>query len=245
MLMPRGLGLTCPSGQQPTNMYDGSVSCCGVPGTPCLADPCCILNNPGFIAEQNAQVAQDIASIPASSFEGQTLQALMSVPTNIGEDAVKCQSNPGLTFVDNAGVTITCPSPSHSDLTTGGQPMSTFTTGQLAQMLNSQFGGQAPQTAGETPFFSPSTTVPAATIKAVVPKTTVAGSGTQPAGGGSPAPDGSTNTGGSTSSSSSSSGVDLSFLTNSSLINGVPNWMVGFGALAALIVLPSLMGGRR
>jgi hypothetical protein len=157
LMRPRGFGRfrglgdaqsTCPPGYWNANLG----VCCGQPGTPASMDPCSILNNPGFIAQQNQEVAQDVASIPASSYEGQTLQALLGVPLNIGNDAVKCQSNPGATFVDEAGVTITCPSASHTDLTTGGQPMSTFSTAQLAQLLNQQYGGASPTTIGNRPF---------------------------------------------------------------------------------------------
>jgi hypothetical protein len=157
LIRPRGFGRfrglgdaqsTCPPGYWNANLG----VCCGQPGTPASMDPCSILNNPGFIAQQNTEVAADVASIPASSYEGQTLQALLGVPLNIGNDAVKCQSNPGATFVDEAGVTITCPSASHTDLTTGGQPMSTFSTAQLAAMLNQQYGGASPTNIGNRPY---------------------------------------------------------------------------------------------
>ena len=157
LIRPRGFGRfrglgdaqsTCPPGYWNANLG----VCCGQPGTPASQDPCSILNNPGFIAQQNAQIAADVASIPASSFEGQTLQALLGVPNNIGNDAVRCQSNPGATFIDEAGVTVTCPAAAHSDVTTGGQPMSNYTTAQLAAMLNAQYGGKGVQPIGNRPY---------------------------------------------------------------------------------------------
>jgi hypothetical protein len=158
----RGLGdaqSSCPPGYWNANLG----VCCGLPGTPAMMDPCSILNNPGFIAQQNTQIAADVASIPASSFEGQTLQALLGVPTNIGNDAVRCQSNPGATFVDEAGVTITCPAAAHSDVTTGGQPMSNYSTAQLAAMLQAQYGGQGAQLAGDRPYEPLTPLAPSAT----------------------------------------------------------------------------------
>ena len=144
----RGLGQapqSCPAG----GAWDpGLQVCCAPPGTPPMQDPCSILNNPGFIQEQNIQIAQDIAT--AGPLGQSTLLALTSVPINIGNDAVYCQSNPGAKFTDSEGVAIVCPSSSHSDVTTGGQPMSTYSTAQLAAMLNAQYGGQSPKTPGNT-----------------------------------------------------------------------------------------------
>jgi hypothetical protein len=132
----RGLGISCPSGQQATNMYDGSVQCCGVPGTPCAADPCCILNNPAYIATQ-VQAQADAISGDAGNASSM-LAAIAQYPQNVQNDAIKCQTNPGVTFVDDMGVRVTCPSPSYSDVTTGGQPFSTYTVPQLAAMLAGQ-----------------------------------------------------------------------------------------------------------
>jgi hypothetical protein len=235
----RGFGQTCPNG----GSWDSGLQvCCAPAGTPALQDPCSILNNPAFIQQQNTEVAADIASIPASSFEGQTLAALVAVPINIGQDAVYCQSNPGLTFVDAMGVTINCPSPSISDVTTGGQPMSTYTTAQLAQMLNAKYGGAVPETSGDKPYVAPPVPTVQPTQKQLQTVAPPAGN-TAP-----PGPAGSSDAGsstGSTSSTSSTSGIDLSFLTNSDLISGLPNWAVAVGAIAALMILPGLIGGRR
>jgi len=66
------------------------------------------------------------------------LAAIAQYPQNVQNDAIKCQTNPGVTFVDDMGVRVTCPSPSYSDVTTGGQPFSTYTVPQLAAMLAGQ-----------------------------------------------------------------------------------------------------------
>ena len=248
MLMPRnmGLGQTCPGG----GAWDSGLNvCCAPVGTPPMQDPCSILNNPAFIAQQNQQIAQDVASIPASSYEGQTLAALVAVPINIGQDAVHCQSNPGATFIDSMGVTVTCPSPSHSDLTTGGQPMSTYSTAQLAAMLNSQYGGKAAVSPGNAVYSAPTSTVQPTqqelqTVAPALPGGSTSGGSTSGSTNGSSESGGSTGSTGS-SSLTSSAGIDLSFLTNSTLITGIPNWMVGLGGLAALLILPGLIGGRK
>jgi hypothetical protein len=141
-----GLGLTCPAGQTPTNMYDGTVKCCGGP-TP-ESDPCSYENmNVGYQQEM-VQVQQDAISGDAGNASGMLAQ-LAIYPQNVQNDAIRCQSNPGLTFTDDMGISVTCPSPSHSDVTTGGQPMSIYTVPQLAAML----AGQAtPTAAQETPI---------------------------------------------------------------------------------------------
>jgi hypothetical protein len=247
MLMPRGFGLRG-LGDGPGSCSNGGAwdpglqVCCAPPGTPPLQDPCSILNNPNFINQQNAQIQEDIAT--AGPLEQSTLTALTTVPINIGNDAVYCESNPGVTFVDGMGVKVTCPASSHTDVTTGGQPMSTFSEAELAAMLNAQYGGTAVNTPGNAAYVAP----PASTVQPSQQQLQVA---TLPPGSsGSSISSGSTNgssgsSGSSGSTSSASAGIDLSFLTSSSLISGVPNWMVGFGAIAALMILPSLIGGRR
>ena len=40
------------------------------------------------------------------------------------------------------------------------------------------------------------------------------------------------------------SSIDLSFLTNESLISGVPNWMIGVGVLLGLLIVPKMRGGN-
>ena len=250
LMFVRGLGWAgeganqaqCPSGQ-----WNASLNVCCAPGdgtVTAMEDPCSILNNPAFIAQQNSQIQQDIAT--AGPLEQSTLLALTSVPINIGNDAVRCQSNPGLTFVDSMGVTITCPSASHTDLTTGGQPMSTYSEAQLAAMLNAQYGGTAVVAPGDAAYVTP----PASTVQPTQQqmKTAAPPAGSSAPAGSSPGSTSGSTPGsgsGSTTSASSSSSIDLSFLTDSSLISGLPNWAVAFGAIAALMILPGLIGGRR
>jgi hypothetical protein len=177
------------------------------------------------------------------------LAAIAGYPQNVQNDAIRCQTNPGLTFVDEMGITVTCPSPSHSDITTGGQPFSNYSVPQLAAMLAQ---GATPKT--ETPNNLVGVQVPAAAIQSITPaKGPAVTTGSGPAGtpgattSGSPGGSGGSNGSSSNGSSSNSSTgtMDLSFLTDSSLINGVPNWMVGFGGLALLLILPNMLGGHR
>jgi len=239
----RGMGQTCTNG----GAWDpGLQVCCAPVGTPPMQDPCSILNNPGFIAQQKQQIAQDVAGIPASSYEGQTLAALLAVPVNIGNDAVICQSNPGRTFVDSEGITINCPAPSHTDVTTAGQPMSTYSTAQLAAMLNSQYGGQSPKTPGNVSPIPPNTSVAAWAASAAnpanqqiisTPKVITFDGGPSSSG----ASSGGSSSGGSTSGGSSTAGADLisqitGDLSNSVTVGGMslPVWGLAAAALAAL-----------
>lgn len=211
--------------------------CCAPTGTPPMQDPCSILNNPAFIAQQNAQIAQDIAT--AGPIEAPTLQALTSVPINIGNDAVYCQSNPGATFVDSEGVRITCPAGSHSDVTTGGQPMSTLSVTQLASQLNSQYGAASPVNPGNAKAI----TVPVAQTSAPSFSSTPATAAPIP----STVTNGGTNAA-ANSSSSSTSGTDLVSQVETSLGGSVtlagysiPIWALVGGGLAALW----FFGGKR
>lgn len=246
-----GMGLTCPTGQQPTSMYNGSTQCCGVPGTPCAADPCCILNNPNFLAAQATDVGPlGPNGVPLSAGNGPgaaELAEIASYPNNVQTDAINCWNNPGLLFVDSFGKTISCPAASLND---NGIFVSAYTPGQLAAML-APTATPSTETAGNLPFATPGPTpggsVPAA---AVIPPVTSSpgGSVSSPsANGGTPAPANTSSTSGSSSSSTSSStgSTDFSFLTDDSLISGVPNWGVALGALAALMILPSLIRGDR
>lgn len=245
----RGMGQTCTNGGA---WNPGLQVCCAPQGTPPMQDPCSILNNPAFIAQQNSQIAQDIAT--AGPLEQATLAALTSVPVNIGQDAVRCQSNPGATFVDSEGLTINCPSASHTDVTTGGQPMSTYSTAQLAQMLQAQYGAQSPKTAGNVSPIPPNISVAAWAASTANPanKTTIVPPvtpltydvGSAAGGPASPGAPGSS----STSSSTSSTGTDLvgqieTTLGGAVTVGGVslPIWGLAAAALAALW----FFGGKR
>jgi hypothetical protein len=237
-------------------MYSGGQQCCGVPGTPPEADPCSILNNPAFLAAQAADVGPigpngvPLSSPQFASTSPTNLADIAGYPNNVQQDVITCSMSPGVTFVDSTGISVTCPAETSNE---NGILVSAYTYGQLAQMLAPGITAATPtDLLGNQPFALPSAapvtanapapsspaqvTVPAAQIQAASSSTPASASN----GGGSTAADA-----GSSSSSSSTSGIDLSFLTDDSLISGIPNWGVAFAAVAALMILPSLIGGRR
>jgi hypothetical protein len=241
------LGLTCPSGQQPTSMYNGTQQCCGVPGTPPEADPCSILNNPAFLAAQASDVGPigpngvplSSPTFPAGS--PTNLSDIASYPNNVQQDVITCSMSPGVTFVDSMGVSVTCPAETSNE---NGILVSAYTYGQLAQMLSGGIEAATPtDLIGNQPFAQP---IPVSTSKVPAPSSptqpTVPASQIQNAAGSISS---STNTNTGASPLPATTGVDLSFLTNDSLVSGIPNWGVAFAAIAALMILPSLIGGRR
>ena len=243
----RGLGLTCPSGQVPTAMYTGDTVCCGAPGTPPEADPCSYVNTPQYVATQTAAAAAALAPGGAGPMGAALLESVSQYPQNVQKDALNCVSNPGLTFVDDEGISITCPAAETDD---NGIYVSIYTPAQIAAMIS---GAATPAT--ETAINVAGTTLPASLIQSAVPSlpgyqstapvaSTVQGGSNATA----PAASSSTATTGSTSSNSTAtsttSTLDLSFLTNDSLISGVPNWGVAAGVIIALMFLPKMMGGR-
>ncbi len=140
----RGLGLSCPAGQTPTNMYDGSVKCCGGP-TP-ESDPCSYLNTANYQATQAA--AQQQAIQGAAGPQGAALlQSIENYPQNVQQDAIDCVSNPGATFTDAFGMQVTCPAPSTSPVP--GINVSIYTPAQIAAMIAGQ---STPAPAQETPI---------------------------------------------------------------------------------------------
>jgi hypothetical protein len=254
-----GLGLTCPPGQTPTNWYDGSVKCCGGP-TP-ESDPCSYLNvNQGYIQTQD-QAQSDAISGDAGNASAMLAQ-LAGYPQNVQLDAIRCQSNPGLTFVDDMGITVTCPSPSHSDVTTGGQPMSTYTVQQLAALL----AGQAtPPAANETPInlvdVSNSGQGGNAVYNSAPVKTTVnpapatnnalSNSAAQTGASGKPTQDQINNANNVTGNASNGQGGGAAPASDMT-IGGVDvtswieqNWVLLAAGAAALLILPGLMKGGR
>lgn len=247
MLIPRGMGWAgegasqsgCPSGQ-----WNANLQTCCAPGdgtVPAMDDPCSIFNQPGYESEQ-ATVQQQAISGDAGT-QSSTLAQLVNYTQPQQQAALDCVSNPGNSYVDAWGNKVTCPSAAVDD---NGIMVSAYTAPQIAAMIASQFNvATEPANAFVgTTVVPPAGTVPAAAIQAVAPappKTTTTTTTT-----GSPA--GSTNTGGSTGTTNTgSSSVDLSFLTDDSLISGIPNWGVAFGALAALMILPGIISsmGRR
>ena len=237
----RGMGQTCTNG----GAWDpGLQVCCAPPGTPAMQDPCSILNNPNFIAQQNSQIQQDLAT--SGPIELPTLQALTSVPINIGNDAVYCQSNPGVTFVDSEGIKVTCPSASHTDVTTGGQPMSTYTTAQLAAMLNATYGAQSPVNPGNASYVPAMNGAPVqGPSKTSISMNAGGSSSTSGSGGSSSSSDSSA---GGASSTGDSALTDLGTqiagtLSNSVTVGGMslPIWGLAVAGLAALW----FFGGKR
>jgi len=167
------IGLVCPEGQAPTNMYDGTVKCCGVPGTPDSQNPCSYMNtNTGY---QATQIAAEQAQLQTwnqfpNSVTDQILRAAQGVPNNIAQDADTCFYNPGKTFVDSAGIRITCPSDSVTSTATAGQPESTMTQVQLMALLNAQYGdaSRALNLASNVPL---TTVVPTTPVLSTAPVT--------------------------------------------------------------------------
>jgi hypothetical protein len=234
----------CPNGYTGWEPYE----CCAPPGTPPAADPCSILNNPAFLQAQ----ATDLGPVGSSSggVDQTILDSLAAYPNNVQVNAIQCWNNPGATFTDTMGNEVTCPSAS---VDMNGIYVSAYSQAQLAAMLASTappasapalLGNQPYAAAPVNPGTTPGGTVPKA---AIIPPVTGSSNPT----GQSQPPAGSSNTGANVSSqsnstsSTTSSTPDLSFLTDDSLISGVPNWGVAFGALALLMVLPSLIGGHR
>jgi hypothetical protein len=256
MLMPVGLGQYAGAGQPqsgcPSGQWNPSLNVCCAPGNGTVSaedDPCSILNTPGYLSEQ-AQVQQQAIEGAAGNQSG-TLAELVGYSQPIQTAALNCVSNPGLKYTDEWGNQVSCPSQEVDD---NGIEVSAFTAAQLAAMIQPSYATTLlPANAFTgTTISNPITSstpvggsVPAAAVKAVAPSA--------PSG---PVASGSTNTSGSSGSSGSTntsgtsnagSSVDLSFLTDDSLISGIPNWGVAFGALAALMILPGIINsiGRR
>jgi hypothetical protein len=247
MMIPRGMGLTCQPPLIPTNtseasIFKGALTCCGDPSSPDYngaTDPCSWTNtNPGFLAASAA--ANDPAAVSAATGGNPVAVDLTQYPENVQADAYACYSSPGATFTDHMGVVINCPAGS---VMTPAGPVSKYSVVQLAAMLAPNATPKIPTAAN---LFSPGPFLPSVQptqgqINNVAPEPkqlpVVPGAADTSTPG--------SNSGGSSSTSSSTSGVDLSFLTNSSLITGLPNWAVAVGVVAALMVLPGLMGGRR
>lgn len=246
MLIRRGMGWAgegasqagCPSGQ-----WNASLQTCCAPGDGTVAamdDPCSIFNQPGYLSEQTT-VQQQAESGDAGNFSSE-LTALNNYTQPQQQAALDCVSNPGLVYTDAWGNRVTCPAAEVND---NGIMVSAYTAEQIAAMIAGQFNVSSEPAnafAGTTVAPPVGTTVPAAAIQAAAPKpgtTTTGSSGST----------GSTGSGGSggTSNSSSTSGLDLSFLTDSTIISGMANWEVialGFGAV---LLLPSIIAamGRR
>ena len=248
MMIPRGMGLTCQPPLIPTNtseasIFKGALTCCGDHSDPNYngaADPCSWMNtNPDYLA---ANAAENTPAFVSAATGGNPVAVdLTQYPENVQADAYACYSSPGATFTDHMGVVINCPAGS---VMTPAGPVSKYSVVQLAAMLAPNATPKIPTAAN---LFSPGPLG----LPSVQPTQGQINSTAPPPGQIPPTPGAadtsmpSNSTGGSSSTSSLTSGVDLSFLTNSTLITGLPNWAVAVGVVAALMVLPSMMGGRR
>lgn len=246
MLMPRGMGWagegasasTCPSGQ-----WNPSLQTCCAPGdgtVPAMDDPCSIFNQPAYLATQT-QAQSDAEAGDAGNFSSE-LVALNNYTQPVQQAAIDCVSNPGNSYTDAWGNQVQCPAAEMND---NGIWVSIYTAPQIAAMIAGQFNiATEPANAfAGTTVTQPGGTVPSTAISTVAPATTAHPTTKTPISStGSSAPAGSTGT-----SNLLLTGVDLSFLTDDSLISGVPNWGVAFGALAALMILPGIISsmGRR
>lgn len=226
---PAAAGVTC----GPSSGGEASC-CCGDQNSPNYApyaDPCSYENLVTAPAEVNSP------QIPADNVDA----CLSSYPDNVASDALACYATPGASFTDYMGQKISCPTASVQG-PSGGQ-ISPYTVCQLAGMISGQaipavetpinvVGTTAPYSPPAVSSPSPTVQPTQAQIQAVAPSPTVSPGSTA-------APSGSSN---STSSSNSSSTSDA--LTDDSLISGVPNWAVGVGAVAALLLIMNMGGGR-
>ena len=236
------LGQTCNNG----GYWNPSLAvCCAPTGTPPEADPCSILNSPGFLAAQAADVGPlgpdgvPLSSPQFGSGSPTNLADIVGYPNNVQQDVITCSMSPGVTFIDPMGVSVTCPSATSDE---NGILVSAYSYGQLAQMIAPGITAATPKNLiGNQPFAEPIEKPATPQPSTTAPSTTVPANQIAAAAAGSPAPAAPT----SNSTATSSNSMDLSFLTDDSLISGLPNWAVAFGALAALMILPGLIGGRR
>lgn len=140
LIRGRGMGAsgsTAASCTSPNYWDDGISTCCAPVGTPAAADPCSILNQPGYLAAQAADVGPLTSSgVPISAGNGPGAAELAEVagyPNQVQTDAIDCWSNPGNLFVNAMGQTISCPAASVND---NGIMVSAYTPGQIAAMLS-------------------------------------------------------------------------------------------------------------
>lgn len=231
----------CPSGQWNNNLN----VCCAPAGTPAVDDPCSIFNQPAYLQTQATAQQQAIAG-GAGPLGASILESVAGYDQNIQSDAINCVSNPGLTFTDNTGKSITCPQPYTMD---NGIPVSIYTAAQIAAMIAPT--GATPTTPDNAPnnileASAPTkvTVTPAAQINAlsnsaaqtntsstpsnqqITNATNVTGNSTNSQGG-APAP----------ASDVTVGGVDITAWIEQ-------NWVLLAAGAAALFILPGLMKGR-
>lgn len=245
------LGDSCPSGQQMTNTPNG-MKCCGIPGTPAIADPCSYFNvDSRFVDNQNAAVAEDIrTSGGAAGVVGQWEAQAGSYPQNIQMDAEACYYSPGAVFIDAWGQQVRCPT--SSVIGPAGEPVSTLSLAQLLQTLSATV--TAPNVASNAP-------TPPNVLRDVAPAQLVPN---PPAGA---KPNALANSAGQTLSkaplpSEIDNGRTQSPNTNTDIVNTHPaapalpdlsgvtdwitqNWVLLAAGAAAVFILPSLLKGGR
>ena len=131
---------SCPSGQWNSNLQ----TCCapGDGSVPASEDPCSILNTPGYDQEQAAVQQQAIQG--AAGNASSTLAQLVGYSQPVQTAALTCVSNPGLTYTDNWGYQVTCPSLEVDD---NGIEVSAYTPQQLAAMIQPTYATTLPSNA--------------------------------------------------------------------------------------------------
>lgn len=223
----RGMGASGSTADTCTspNYWNGSLgTCCAPLGTPPGADPCSILNNPGFIAAQAADVGPiGPNGVPLSSptyadygSSDTNLASIASYPNNVQEDVQTCFTNPGSSFVDAVGMQVNCPAASTQ--MAPGINVSSFTYAQLAAALAPSIT-PTQYLAGNAPF---GTTV-------LAPPTVQVRSSPQP----QPSPAGSSSAAVSVRLVNSSGGSNSSFNVGDSwqiIVTGKPNAQVSASA---------------
>ncbi len=124
------------------NYWNGAKQlCCAPPGTPPGADPCSILNDPGYLAAQAADVGPvgpngvPLSSPSFADYPGSPtrLADIANYPNNVQQDVQTCYTNPGATFVDSVGMTVNCPA--SKTQAAAGIYVSSYPYAQLASML--------------------------------------------------------------------------------------------------------------
>lgn len=246
----------CPGGTTPTvrnvsvgvppGMTCGPVTggeaycCCGDPSDPnysAYADPCSYQNT----------VAQYSAPPPSDNADA---NALLSYPNNIAMDAYACFASPGVSFVDEAGVSITCPSATEPSPAGGVQ--SAYTVQQLAAMLNG--GVVSPLTAATTAGtnLTPTPAGPANVLNTVAPtqvqvnqtpaQSNALANGAAQTQMNTPSPSQIVN--GSNVTPNTSTQVNSDGTTDEVITWVESNWMLLAAGLAAVIILPSLLSHR-
>ena len=154
----RGLGASGSSQATCTdpNYWNPSINtCCAPLGTPAGQDPCSILNQPGFLAAQAADVGPlGPNGVPLSSpnfgpLSPNNLADIADLPNNVQADVMECYENPGSSFVDSVGMRVNCPA--QSTQAAPGINVSAYTYAELAQLLGPSVTPSV-ALAGNSPF---------------------------------------------------------------------------------------------